>query len=170
MGCYAVTRERGSRWKAILAAASAAALVAALGATVTELGSWYRSLEKPWWQPPDWLFGPAWTVIFGFAAISAATAWRHAPDRASREWVIGLFSLNGLLNILWSVLFFRMHRPDWALFEVVLLWMSILLIMLVVGRYSKMASWFLLPYLAWVTFAGILNLEVVRLNPAFSPL
>jgi tryptophan-rich sensory protein len=135
-----------------------------LGASMTDIGPWYQSLKKPDWQPPDWLFGPAWTIIFALAALSGVTAWRDAPNDASREWIIGLFAVNGLLNVLWSALFFRLHRPDWALIEVVFLWLSILLPILVFSRYSKAASALLLPYLAWVTLAGFLNLEIVRLN------
>jgi translocator protein len=151
-------------WLPVLAAASAAIVVALLGASMTDLGPWYQSLEKPSWQPPDWLFGPAWTVIFALAAMSGVAAWRAARDDASREWVIGLFAINGVLNILWSALFFRLHRPDWALVEVVLLWASILVPIVVFVRYSKAASALLVPYLAWVSFAALLNLEIVRLN------
>jgi len=158
--------DAGSRiWPPVAIAAAAAVLVAALGATMTDLGPWYQALRKPSWQPPDWLFGPAWTIIFALAALAGVTAWRRAPSRAAREWVLALFLLNGFLNILWSLLFFRLHRPDWALVEVVALWLSILLPMVVVWRWAPLATWLLAPYLAWVAFAGALNLAVVRLNP-----
>jgi tryptophan-rich sensory protein len=85
-----------------------------------------------------------------------------------REWVIGLFALNGFFNVLWSTLFFALRRPDWALIEVVLLWFSILLPIVVFWRYAKPASLYLLPYLVWVSFAAFLNLTVVRLNAPFS--
>jgi tryptophan-rich sensory protein len=152
------------RWKPIFAAAAAAALVAILGATATDLGPWYQNLTKPWWQPPDWLFGPAWTLIFTLTAIAGIIAWDSARDRAEREWIVAAFALNGFLNVLWSMLFFRLKRPDWSVVEVAALWLSIALMILVVSRSNKIASWLLLPYLAWVTFAGILNLAVVRLN------
>jgi benzodiazapine receptor len=151
----------------VIVAAGAAIVVASVGATMTDIGPWYQALAKPSWQPPDWLFGPAWTLIFALAALSAVTAWRDAPDQASREWMIGLFAVNGVLNILWSALFFRFRRPDWALFEVVLLWLSVLALILVLRRYSRPASLMLLPYLAWVAFAAAVNLAVVRLNPPF---
>ncbi|WP_339086928.1 TspO/MBR family protein [Hyphomicrobium sp. ghe19] len=139
-------------------------VVAILGASMTDLGPWYEGLKKPDWQPPDWAFGPAWTVIFAAAALSGVTAWRHAPTDASREWVIGLFAINGILNILWSALFFRLHRPDWAIVEVGFLWFSIFVPMIIFARYSKAASLLLVPYLAWVTFAALLNFEIVKLN------
>jgi tryptophan-rich sensory protein len=151
----------------VIVAAGAAILVASVGATMTDIGPWYQGLAKPSWQPPDWLFGPAWTLIFALAALSAVTAWRDAPSQAEREWMVGLFAINGVLNILWSALFFRLRRPDWALVEVVLLWLSVLALMLVLRRYSRPAALMLLPYLAWVAFAAVLNLAVVRLNAPF---
>jgi tryptophan-rich sensory protein len=155
---------KSSYWLPVLAAGAAAIVVAVLGASMTDLGPWYHELKKPDWQPPDWAFGPAWTLIFALAALSGATAWRDAPDEASREWVIGLFAFNGFLNIFWSALFFRLHRPDWALLEVGVLWLSILLPIIIFARYSKKACLLLVPYLAWVTFAALLNFEVVKLN------
>jgi len=150
-----------------LAAAAAASFVAILGASLTDIGPWYQALNKPSWQPPDWLFGPAWTLIFALTALSGVISWRATRRRADREWLIGLFALNGFLNILWSLLFFRLRRPDWALAEVALLWTSVLLLVVVTGRHSGTARWLLLPYLIWVAFAGWLNLAIVRLNGPF---
>jgi benzodiazapine receptor len=155
-------------WKPVLIAALSATAVAALGALMTDLGPWYVNLRKPAWQPPDWLFGPVWTLIFALCAISGYLAWRAAPNRGGRDGIIGLFALNGFLNVLWSTIFFRVKRPDWALVEVGLLWFSIVLMIVVLMRYSKIASLLLLPYLAWVTFAAVLNWWVVRLNSPFS--
>lgn len=149
----------------VMIAALVAVLVASLGASVTDLGPWYQSLRKPAWQPPDWLFGPAWTVIFALTALSAAQAWRDAPDQASREWMVGLFALNGFLNVLWSFLFFRLQRPDLALVEVVAFWLSIVALIVVLNRYSRTAGLLLIPYLVWVGFAGVLNWAILSLNP-----
>lgn len=154
-------------WKPVFVAALAAFMVAAIGTTVTDIGPWYQGLAKPSWQPPDWLFGPVWTIIFALAALSAATAWRDAPTREAREWVIVLFALNGFLNVLWSLLFFRLHRPDWSLMEVALLWLSIVLLIVVLRPISRTASNLLWPYLAWVSFAALLNWRVVELNAPF---
>ncbi|WP_088347916.1 MULTISPECIES: TspO/MBR family protein [Rhodomicrobium] len=156
-----------SNARPIVIALLAALLVATVGGTVTDIGPWYQSLQKPAWQPPDWLFGPAWTLIFALAGLSAATAWRDEPTREDREWLVALFSLNGFLNVLWSLLFFRMRRPDWALIEVGALWLSILVLILVLARYSRPAALLLVPYLAWVTFASALNWRVVQLNAPF---
>jgi tryptophan-rich sensory protein len=162
-----VIRSGGRRLTPVVIAAAAAVAVAGLGAFMTDLGPWYQGLRQPPWKPPDWLFGPGWTVIFAFAAAAGVTAWRAAPDQSSREWLLVLFSLNGFLNIFWSLLFFRLRRPDWALVEVVFLWLSILLLIVAVARYSKAAAALLAPYLAWVTFAGMLNRAVVELNAPF---
>ena len=158
---------RRSLWKPILVAAAAAIFVGALGGSLTDIGPWYQNLKKPPWQPPDWLFGPAWTMIFALAVVSAVSAWRNAKDRIQREWIVGLFALNGFLNVLWSTLFFALQRPDWALLEVGFLWLAIALPMAVFWRISKLATLCLLPYLLWVTFAAYLNWTVVRLNAPF---
>lgn len=155
------------RWKPIAVAAAAALLVAGLGGTITELGAWYQGLEQPSWKPPDWLFGPAWTLIFGLAAASAVVGWRAMAGQIGQVWLVGLFCLNGTLNILWSWLFFRFQRPDLALAEVTLLWLSVLALMILLYRKSRTASLLLLPYLLWVAFAAMLNLAVVRLNGPF---
>ncbi len=100
--------------------------------------------------------------------MSGYLAWRNAPNRGGRDGVVALFALNGFLNVLWSALFFRLKRPDWALPEAGLLWLSILLMIIALPRYSKTASALLLPYLAWVSFATILNWSVITLNVPFA--
>ncbi len=160
-----MTSETPSFWKPFLIAFLAAMAVGTLGALTTDLGTWYMTLNKPWWQPPDWLFGPVWTTIFALAALSAVFAWRRAPDRPARETIILLFVASAFFNVLWSALFFRLKRPDWALIEVGFLWLSVLVPIVILARYSAKSSWLLFPYLAWVTFAGILNYEIVKLNP-----
>jgi tryptophan-rich sensory protein len=108
-----------------------------------------------------------WTLIYALITIAGITAWRAAPTSAAAEWVIGLFALNGFLNISWSLIFFRLQRPDWALFELTLLWLSILAMIVFCGRFSKPAAALLVPYLAWVSFAGALHWAVVQLNAPF---
>lgn len=151
----------------IIVAGLAALVIAVVGGALTDIGPWYQNLRKPSWQPPDWAFGPAWTLIFGLSALSAATAWKDAPTGETRDWILRLFALNAFLNVFWSTLFFRVKRPDWAFYEVFLLWGSVLLLILFLRRFSPIASMLLWPYLAWVTFAGILNWRVVQLNAPF---
>lgn len=149
------------------AAAAWALAVAAIGGALTRLDGWYDALRRPKLQPPDWLFGPAWTLILALAAASAVLAWRAAPDQTARMAVVALFILNGALNILWNVLFFTRKRPDHALIEVVALWLSILAPIVAFQPFAPSASWLLAPYLIWVGFAAYLNLEIVRLNRPF---
>ncbi len=151
----------------VILAAMAALIVAAGGATITDLGPWYQSLTQPGWAPPGWLYGVAWTLIFALAAMASLAAWRAAPTRNARTNVIGLFAFNGFLNVLWSLLFFRVQRPDWALIEVAALWLSVAVLIVYCGRFSKTAAWLLLPYIAWVSVAAALNYAIVQLNGPF---
>ncbi|CAN5376450.1 tryptophan-rich sensory protein [soil metagenome] len=162
-----MTMTRSQRRRPIFVAAGAALLVAVIGGLMTDIGPWYRSLVQPPWKPPDWAFGPAWTLIYSLAAAAGVLGWRHLPDRRQRETMLVLFSLNGFLNVLWSLLYFRLHRPDWALFEVVPLWLSVLALIVVLARDSPKSSWLLAPYLVWVAFAGALNYATVHLNGPF---
>jgi translocator protein len=157
-----------AEWGPILVAAIAACVVAAAGGLATEIGPWYRQLRKPSWQPPDWAFAPAWTLIFTLTAWAGVLGWYHAPDTAVRATLIGVFAANGVLNMLWSFLFFRWHRPDWALLEVVALWLSIAVLIVTLAGLSTLGSWLLVPYLLWVSFAAYLNLTIVRLNRPFA--
>ena len=152
----------------LVVAGVVALLLAGAGGLLTEVGPWYRQLRKPSWQTPDWLFGPAWTLILALAAWSAALAWTEAPTAGLRATVVVLYGLNALFHLLWSPLFFKLRRPDWALLEVPLLWLSILVPMIVVYPFAPLATWLLLPYLLWVSFAAYLNFTIVRLNRPFA--
>jgi tryptophan-rich sensory protein len=153
----------------MLTAAAVAFVVAGLGGAATTLGPWYYGLRMPPWKPPDWLFGPAWTLIYALAALAAASAWVGAAGNpALRRRVIVLFAVNSVLGVMWSLLFFRLQRPDWALIEVAFLWFSILALIVGLAPASRNASLLLCPYIAWVSFAACLNLAVVRLNPPFT--
>ncbi len=148
-------------------AAAAALGVAILGNAATDIGPWYQALHKPNWQPPSWMFGPVWTVIYALTALSGVIAWSVISGRERRVQLLSLFALNALLNVLWSELFFTAKRPDWALAELVPFWLSILALVLLLLPVSRPAAWLLVPYLVWVAFAGVLNLSIVRLNGAF---
>ncbi len=151
----------------VVIAAAFAIITALVGSTITVLDDWYYALEQPAWAPPDYMFGIIWTAIFALIALAAVVAWRSVRSRRDVEIVVGLFALNGFLNILWSFLFFRMQRPDLALYELIVLWLSIAALIWFCGRFSKLAAALLLPYLAWVTTAGILNWQVIQLNGPF---
>lgn len=163
--------SRARSWRPIAVAAGAALLVAVLGGLMTDIGPWYMSLKQPAWKPPDWAFGPIWTTIFALAAAAGVIGWRRAPThaapRAARETMLALFAANGFLNVFWSLLYFRLHRPDWSLIEVPLLWLSVLLLIVLLARFAKTAAWLLAPYLVWVSIAAALNWQTVKLNGPF---
>jgi benzodiazapine receptor len=144
-----------------------AIVVAVAGAVLTEIGPWYDSLKKPGWKPPDWAFGPIWTTIFIMAAFAAALAWEAAPDGGAQTLVVAVLLINGALNILWNILFFKMRRPDYALIEVAVFWLSILALIVVLGSHSATAGWLIVPYIIWVTAASLLNYQIVKLNGPF---
>ena len=150
--------------KPILFAFLLAIVVGGIGGAATEIGPWYYSLVKPSWQPPDWAFGPIWTLIYITTGIAGVRAWRLGDAGQRRMFLIALL-INCVLNVVWSLLFFKMQRPDLALIEVVALWLSILPLILLPLRYSPRSSLLMLPYLAWVSVAAYLNLTIVRLNP-----
>ena len=143
-------------------------LGAGFALTLNAVTTWYLSLRKPSWNPPDWLFGPAWTTIGLLCVGSAVRAWRSARRGGEQRTVLVLFAINGLLNAAWSGLFFRLRRPDWALIEVVPLWLSIVALIAAFAGRAPLSAWLLVPYLIWVSFASVLNLEIVRLNRPFA--
>lgn len=135
-----------------------------IGGLMTPRADWYASLRKPAWQPPGWAFGPGWTIILGLAAWAGVRAW-EASDAAQRMDVLILFGVNGVFHLLWSPLFFKLQRPDWALIEVPFLWVSVLAMVIGLWPIDELAALLILPYLAWVAFASTLNWAVVSLNP-----
>ncbi len=152
--------------KPIVVAVVLAIMTGVLGGLATDIGPWYFSLVKPSWQPPDWLFGPAWTTIYILTGIAGVRAWRLGNPRQRRIFLIAL-GVNIALNILWSLIFFTMKRPDLALLEVVPLWLSVLWMAMLVLPYSPRSSALLLPYLLRVAFAAYLNWTIVKLNGPF---
>ena len=152
---------------ALACSAGAAVVVAVAGGVLTEIGPWYERLRKPSWQPPNWAFGPVWTVILVLAAFSAALAWQAAEAPGARAAVLTVLVVNSILNIAWSGLFFKLRRPDWALVEVALLWLSILALIIVLGGYSTLAGLLMLPYIIWVSIAAFLNYRIVQMNRPF---
>lgn len=150
----------------IVAAAAWAILLGGAGGLLTDIGPWYRNLQKPRWQPPDWLFGPAWTLILVLAAWAAVLAWQGA-DVAGQRRIMTVYAVNFVFHILWSPLFFLRRRPDRALVEVVFLWISLVAMIVVVRQFSPLAGWLVLPYLLWVSFATVLNWKIVVLNRPF---
>lgn len=125
---------------------------------------WFRGLVRPSFAPPDWLFGPVWTVLYSMMAISAWLVWKASGFAKARTALI-VFGIQLLLNATWSGLFFGRHRPDLAFAEIIILWIAIVTTIKMFRPHSKTAAYMLLPYLAWVSFASVLNFGFWSLNP-----
>lgn len=158
-----------SNWTTILIAAGWAIVLGGAGGALTEIGQWYRDLRKPPWQPPDWLFGPAWTVILGLAGWSFYIALTEAPTPEARGLVGALLGANFVFHLLWSPLFLKFKRPDWDLAENVLLWLSVASLLVGLPRLvgDSFPDWLIVPDFAWVSFAFLLNLKVVQMYRPF---
>ena len=156
-------------WNRQLAAAVVAVLIcfaaAAIGGLVTapQISGWYGGLSKPAWTPPDWVFGPVWTLLYLLMAISAWLVWRQAGF-AGAKLPLSLFAIQLGLNSLWSVLFFGLQDPGAASIEIVLLWAAIVATLVSFWGRSRWAGALLVPYMIWVSFAMILNIAIWKMN------
>lgn len=141
-------------------------LAAAIGgvATAGAIPTWYRTLEKPAWNPPDWIFGPVWTVLYIMMGIASWQVWRLGTEKKDVRDALGLYGAQLVLNTAWSLLFFGMRRIGLALGEIVALWALIAATVTKFYRLKKSAGLLLVPYLLWVSFAAILNARIWQLN------
>jgi tryptophan-rich sensory protein len=155
--------------RTLVKTAAAVVTTAVLGGLGTDVTSrWYQGLDKPPWQPPGWVFGPAWTTLYALIAVGSARALDRSPDEARRSALARSLAVNLVLNAGWNWLFFRARRPDLALAEVALLEASTLDLARRTGRADPVAGRLLWPYAAWVTFASALNRAIAHRNPARS--
>lgn len=140
--------------------------VAGLAGVATSRGvaTWYPTLAKPPFNPPAWVFGPVWTVLYVMMGIAAFLLWRHGLDSEGVRAALAAFVLQLALNGLWSILFFGLRSPGLALIEIVMLWLAILATILLFARVDRLAAGLLAPYLAWVSFAIVLNGSLWWLN------
>jgi len=152
---------------AIIAAILWAVILGGAGGLLTDIGPWYRDLKKPSWQPPDWSFGPAWTIILGLSAWAAILSWDQTDNRSDQAILMAVYGANFLFHLLWSPLFFKYQRPDWALVEVVFLWLSVVAMLVITWSFTALAGAMILPYFLWVSFAAVLNTRIVQLNRPF---
>lgn len=134
-----------------------------LTGVVAQPGEWYAGLDKPWFTPPNWLFGPAWTLLYVLMGTAAWLVWRE-EGFAGAKVALGLFLVQLVLNAAWSPVFFGLHRMGWALVVIVMMAAAILATMVAFYPHSKVAAGLLVPYLGWVSFATALNLALWRLN------
>ncbi len=141
-------------------------LVGVLGSifTVPSIPTWYASINKPAFIPPNWIFAPVWTTLFALMGIAAFLVWERGIKKPEVKSALMVFGVQLALNLLWSVLFFGLQAPLYALIEIVILWLAILWTIIRFYRISKLAGWLLVPYILWVSFASFLNLSVWWLN------
>jgi len=151
-------------WMSYAAMSAAIVLVGGIGGKATDVGPWYRNLVKPSWNPPDWVFPVAWTIIYLFIIAACGGAWNDATA-AQKPQLIALIGFNLFVNTLWSILFFSLRKPLWALLDVFLLWISIIAMMVAFAQIHVIHCVLLLPYLLWVSVASVLNMSIVQLNP-----
>lgn len=133
-------------------------------ATQSSVGDWYLTLEKPFFNPPSWLFGPVWTILYIMMGWAAGLVWSQNIDKEVKKKALLLFTFQLILNAAWSVLFFGLKNPFLALIEIILLWLLIRETYLSFKPINSLAAKLLLPYLAWVSFAALLNAAIWWLN------
>ena len=151
---------------ALLTAVVICLLAAVIGSifTVSSIPTWYAALNKPSFNPPNWVFSPVWTILFILMGIAAYLVWEKGWERKEVKAALIMFGLQLIFNVGWSGLFFALHVPWIAYYEMIVLWLLILATVVMFWRISKTAAWLLIPYLLWVGFASFLNLGVALLN------
>jgi len=127
--------------------------------TASSVGPWYQALQKPPFNPPGWVFGPVWTVLYAMMAVAAWLVWRKAGF-AGAAVPLAVFAVQLALNLAWSGLFFGLRQLGWAFADIVLLWIAIAATIAAFACVSAPAAWLIAPYLAWVSFASLLNFEL----------
>lgn len=132
--------------------------------TVTSEGSWYSAIQKPAFNPPNWVFGPVWTILFILMGVSLYLIWNEGLKKKKVKTPLIFFGIQLVLNILWSAFFFGMQRPLFAFIEIIVLWVFILLTITSFFKVSKTAAYLLIPYIIWVSFAAVLNFSIFLLN------
>ncbi len=141
-------------------------LIGYLGAIVTipQITTWYSTLSKPWWSPPNWLFGPVWTTLYLLMGVALFLVWREGWHRRDVRFAILIFGVQLVINLLWSVVFFSFHALFGSFIIVMLLWLAILANIIAFLIISKWAGFLLVPYIVWVSIASYLNYSVYLLN------
>lgn len=132
--------------------------------TTPSIATWYADLIKPSFNPPNWIFAPVWTILYVLMAISFYLVWQKGTKEKIVQTSLFSFIFQLMLNMLWSIVFFGMHSPLWGFLVIILLWIAILTTIVCFYKVSKLASYVLIPYILWVSFAAVLNYSVFILN------
>lgn len=131
--------------------------------TIPSIPTWYASLAKPSFNPPNWLFGPVWLILYALMGISAYLIYEKRKNKAVTGALV-VFAVQLVLNVLWSAVFFGLHSALLGLLTIILLWIAIAITMVKFYGILKQAAWLLIPYLLWVSFAALLNFSIWQLN------
>ena len=132
--------------------------------TISQVNSWYLTLNKPFFNPPSWVFSPVWTTLFILMGISLYIVWNKGIERRNVKQALYIFGIQLILNVSWSAVFFGMENLLGGLIVIILLWIAIFITIIRFKKISKPAAYLLIPYIAWVTFAGLLNLVIWIIN------
>jgi translocator protein len=132
--------------------------------TVSAIVTWYPTLVMPMISPPSWVFGPVWTILYALMGIAAFLIWKKGLEKKEIKAALVVFVIQLFLNTIWSIIFFGLLSPGWALIEIALLWSAIFWTIVVFYKISKVAAYLLIPYLLWVSFAVYLNYAIWTLN------
>lgn len=132
--------------------------------TASGVDGWYAAANKPWFNPPNWIFAPVWTSLYILMGIAFYLVWKSDVAYPVKQTAIVLFTVQLTLNFFWSLIFFKLQQPGWAFAEVLALWLTILLTIFAFGKISSAAAWLMVPYISWVSFASVLNYAIWKLN------
>ena len=132
--------------------------------TISGVNGWYAMANKPSFNPPNWLFAPVWTALYIMMGIALFLVWKSEGDKTIQQTAFILFAVQLLLNFLWSFIFFYAKQPGWAFVDIIAMWIAILLTIIWFSKISTTASWLLVPYIFWVSFASLLNFYIWRHN------
>jgi tryptophan-rich sensory protein len=132
--------------------------------TSSAIPTWYAGLEKPSFNPPNWIFGPVWTTLYILMGISLYLVWSKGIEKKEVQQGMLFFGIQLFINALWSIIFFGLHQPLIAFIEIIIMWIMILITIIKFYNISKPAAYLLIPYILWVSFASVLNLFITMLN------
>ena len=132
--------------------------------TSSAIKGWYAQIVKPVFNPPNWIFGPMWTLLYILMGIACYLIWITDADAKTKNNALKIYAIQLFFNFLWSFLFFYFHNPGLALVDIILMVISISFTIIYFNKISKLGAWLLVPYLLWVMFATALNFEIWRLN------
>jgi len=132
--------------------------------TITNITSWYATINKPFFNPPNWIFGPVWISLYFLMGLAAYFIWKQDFSKKPVKIALSVFGLQLALNTIWSILFFGLQTPFYAFIEIIILWIAIAYTTKLFYKLDKKAAYIMIPYICWVSFAAILNLSIWLLN------